>query len=258
MRNAPETLLTQNSELRQVGVYNWTLPAHVVTRANGQRFNVCPNAGACGRVCYAKFGMYTFSNVRDRHLRNLEYVLTDGYRWEHQMLRETAHTRFHPTGRRHKLDHDPADTFLAKWIGAGGKAVRIHDAGDFYDAEYLARWVRIASRRPHVLFYAYTKEVAMLKATALPTNFRVVYSLGGRQDHLVDKAYDRHADVFPTEQALRTAGYYNQEDNDLLAVTAPTARIGIVQNNLPVTIKRFDGRAMSELAPTRNQSTGVQ
>ena len=43
-------LLTQNSELRRVGVWNWTLPAHVVKLSNGERFNVCPNAGACGRV----------------------------------------------------------------------------------------------------------------------------------------------------------------------------------------------------------------
>jgi hypothetical protein len=163
------------------------------------------------------------------------------------MTAEVGHRRMRPTGSPNGLDHDPSDAWLHGWDSSGGRAVRIHDAGDFFDATYLARWARIAAANPDVLLYAYTKEVAMLKATPLPDNMRVVYSYGGRQDHLIDPGADRHADVFPTRAALDAAGYYDQEDNDLLAVTAPTTRIGIVANNLPVANKRFAGRTMRNL-----------
>ena len=78
-----------------------------------------------------------------------------------------------------------------------------------------------------------------------PPNFRVVFSFGGTEDHLIDRDRDRHADVFPDDATLQAAGYFNQEANDLLAVTAPTTRIGIVANNIPVAVRRFAGRPMS-------------
>jgi len=241
-------LLTQNSEMRKAGVYNWSLPAHVVTLTNGERFNTCPHAGSCGRVCYAKFGTYQFRNVKARHVANLEYVLYRPSDWKRQMLDELGGRRFWPTGRPHALDHDPNDLVLAQWIAAGGKAVRIHDAGDFFDVDYLRHWCDIAEHRPHVLFYAYTKEIAMLlEYSALPANLRIVFSYGGTQDALIDRDRHRHADVFPSLEALEEAGYYDQGENDLLAVTAPTTRIGIVANNLPVALRRFDGRTMSEM-----------
>lgn len=253
MITAPARLLTQNSELRRVGVWNWTIPAHVVTLNNGQRFNCCPHAGSCGRVCYAKFGTYTFSNVKARHLQNLEYVLEHGDAWQEQMISEVKHKRMNPTLKPHDLPFDSEDAWLKGWVEHGGKAVRIHDAGDFFDDRYFQRWSYIAVKAPYVLFYAYTKEISMMLKYAhrMPKNFRVVMSYGGKEDHLIDRELHRHADVFPTVQELNDAGYFDQSDNDLLAVTAPTTKIGIVANRLPVAIKRFDGRTMSALAPTR-------
>lgn len=250
----PKQLLTSNSELRRVGVWNWTLPAHVVQLSTGKHFNACPNAGMCARVCYAKFGTYQFSNVKARHLINLEYVLNQPDQWEHQMTVETSHKRFKPTGRPHDLPHDAGDEWLSWWIVNGGRALRIHDAGDFYSVDYLLRWSRIAKRRPHILFYAYTKEVQMIldHGDQLPNNLRVIMSYGGLQDNLIDRDSHRHADVFPTLEQLVAAGYWDQSDNDLIAITAPTTRIGIVANNLPVARRRFDGRTMSDLSPTRS------
>lgn len=255
MTNWPERLLSQNSELKKAGVWNWSLPAHVVTLADGRHFNVCPNAGACGRVCYAKFGTYQFSNVKARHMLNLQYVLEQPEQWERQMLLEVNHRRFNPTGQRHNLPYDRTDLWMSKWVTFGGTAVRIHDGGDFFSSDYLDMWARIADRTPHVLFYAYTKEVAMLKAARLPRNMRVIFSLGGKQDNLIDLDRDRHADVFPTIEALNEAGYYDQSATDLLAIVAPFNKIGIVANNLPVANKRFDGKTMSGLRPTQNTNT---
>jgi hypothetical protein len=242
-------LLTQNSELRKVGVYNFSLPAHIIKLSDGQRFNVCPNAGSCGRVCYAKFGTYNFPSVKAKHLANLEFVLNDPDAWQEQMINEVTHKRMNPTFQPHDLPYDTNDVWLNEWVNNGGKAVRIHDAGDFFDERYFQRWTYIAFRAPNVLFYAYTKEISMMLRYLhrLPNNFRIIFSYGGKQDHLIDRNLHRNADVFPTLEALQQAGYFDQSDNDLLAVVAPTNKIGIVANRLPVAVKRFAGRTMSEL-----------
>lgn len=39
------------------------------------------------------------------------------------------------------------------------KAVRIHESGDFYNQEYLNKWVEIAKNCPHLIFTAYTKSL---------------------------------------------------------------------------------------------------
>ena len=49
-----------------------------------------------------------------------------------------------------------------------------------------------------------------------------VYSLGGKEDHLVDRERDRHCDVFPSVEAARAAGYMPQSEDDRLCVTLPT------------------------------------
>lgn len=248
MTDRPKQLLTQNSELRKAGVYNWTLPAFVVRLPNGRLFNVCPNAGSCARVCYARFGTYRFSNVKARHISNLLYVLEDLAGWEAQMTAELAASKFRPSHKPHHLDHDPRDHWLSTWLRLGGKAVRIHDAGDFFSREYLDAWARIAEQHRHVLFYAYTKEVSLVRnASFLPRDLRFVFSFGGREDHLLDDSVDRCCDVFPDKASLEAAGYYDQEDNDLLAVTAPTTKIGIVANRIPTANKRFNGRTMRHM-----------
>jgi len=235
--------------MRKNGIYNWTIPAFKVTLSDGSKFNACPNAGACARVCYARFGTYRFGNVMKRHLHNLEYLLQHPDDWEEQMSREIGQRRFAPSGIPHHLPYDPSDSFVATWMLTGGKAVRIHDAGDFFEVGYLFRWVHIAEQHPQVLFYAYTKENSMIMPllSAMPPNFKIIFSYGGQEDGLIVRDIHRHADVFASAEALEAAGYFDQEDNDILAAIAPTTRIGIVQNNLPVAKKRFNGRPMSEL-----------
>jgi len=123
-----------------------------------------------------------------------------------------------------------------------GKKVRIHDSGDFFIEPYLDAWIRIAEATPDVFFYAYTKEVGMVKSKSLPNNFVIIYSMGGKQDKLVDKNHDRHADVFPTIESLIDAGYTDQEEDDLLAATMSNNKVGIVVNNIP-HLKRKQGVA---------------
>lgn len=218
--------MTQNSELREIGAYNWTLPALHARLSDGTLVKTCPSAGACAQFCYARNGTFRFPAVKAAHVRNLELVLTDLDAWRERMTDELRHKRY------------------------VGKHVRIHDSGDFFTDEYTAAWLRIASDIPTTTFYAYTKEVARFKRMVegrAPANFLWLYSMGGREDHLVDLENDRHAEVFPSEQALADAGYFNQEESDLLAVHAPTNKIGIVANNIPAYKKRMGERTFGSV-----------
>jgi len=204
-------LLTNgNRELRADGIFTWTLPALAAKLSTGKNMLVCPSAGVCAQLCYARSGTYNFSNVKKAHTRNLELIVDDAEGWKNQLTNELKAKRYQ-----------------------GGKSVRIHDSGDFFTEQYFLLWLDIAKENPHVFFYAYTKEVAMVKKHQLPDNFVIIFSMGGTQDHLVDKEKDRHADVFPSIEALEEAGYSDQEESDLLAATLPTTKIGIVVNNIP-------------------------
>jgi hypothetical protein len=204
-------LLTNgNRELRADGIFTWTLPALAAKLSTGKNMLVCPSAGVCAQLCYARSGTYNFSNVKKAHVRNLESIINDPEGWKAQLSNELKAKRYQ-----------------------GGKSVRIHDSGDFFSEQYFLLWLEIAKENPDVFFYAYTKEVAMVKKHQLPENFVIIFSMGGTQDHLVDKEKDRHADVFPSIEALEEAGYSDQEASDLLAATLPTTKIGIVVNNIP-------------------------
>ena len=197
----PATLLSSNSELRPDGIYNWSIPALAAKLSNGTNIKTCPNAGACATVCYARNGTYNFSNVKGRHVKNLEYILEDPQGWFAQMLEEVSKPKMR------------------------GKHVRIHDAGDFFSEDYLRMWLKLARLVPEVTFYCYTKEVSMFKrvlSEGCPNNFKYLFSMGGKEDHLIDKENDRHAEVFPDDAAILDAGYMNQSASDLLAITLPT------------------------------------
>jgi hypothetical protein len=231
----PKKLLSQNSELRPDGIFNWSLPAFGVRLTNGTTMNVCPNAGACASFCYARNGTYNFSNVKGRHIANLEYILEEPQAWFNQMLTEVQ---------------------KPKMIG---KFIRIHDAGDFFSEEYLRLWLQIAIQTPQVTFYCYTKEVSMFKRVVepnCPSNFRYLYSMGGKEDHLINKETDRHAEVFPSDAAILDAGYSNQDASDLLAITLPSNKIGIPANNIKHFNKKMAGKTFGTLQKERDNFRG--
>jgi hypothetical protein len=222
-------LLTQNSELKTDGVYNWTLPAFVTKLRDGRRFNTCPNAGICAGLCYARNGTYLFPEVRQAHERNLRLVLDHLPEWERRLTGELRHPRYR------------------------AKHVRIHDAGDFFSDEYLLAWLRVIMATPWATFYAYTKEVSRFKRLVepgAPHNFLWIYSLGGREDSLIDREKDRHADVFPNEAAATEAGYETQDASDLFAIYSPK-HVGIVTNNIPAFKRKQGDSTFGELQLTR-------
>lgn len=248
-------MLRQNSELRPHRIWNWTIPAWYTILSDGSRFHTCPNAGPCAQFCYARNGTYNFPAVAAAHRKNLERVLEDMEAWADDMVAELGKGRYRPDGvpRPILVDPERLDPWVLTWLVTGGAATRIHDAGDFFSDKYLLAWVRIARQVPDVLFYAYTKEVSMVKRhrDSFPVNLRVLFSTGGLEDHLIDPDEDRHADVFPSLEKLEAAGYSSQDASDLLAVLLPTTRIGIPANNIPAFNKKLAGRRFSETLPVR-------
>ena len=142
---------------------------------------------------------------------------------------------------------------------SGGKAVRIHDAGDFFSHEYLLDWIEIAQKNPRILFYTYTKQVSWLKRIKdeglIPHNFIYIFSMGGREDHLIDTNHDRHDDIFPDAESLEKAGYQNQEKSDLMAALLPTNKIGIVANKIPKLVKLQGSKTFSRAQKEGLKST---
>ena len=220
-------LTSGNSDLRSTGIYTWSIPAYSVKLTSGKTFQTCPMAGACASLCYARSGTYQFSNVKAAHVANLERVLDDRDRWQRDMIAELRHPRY----RR--------------------RNVRIHDSGDFFDEDYFTRWLYIVAVTPRTFFYAYTKQVALIKRHRLPDNLRVIFSLGGKEDHLVDRDVDRHSDVFPNHEVLVAAGYTDQEDDDLLAAVMENNRVGIVANNIPHLLKKQGGETFGTMEAAR-------
>ncbi len=250
MAAATQLLRKGNSELAAIGVYTWSIPALSAKSEVAGFIKTCPNAGVCAALCYARNGRYRFSNVAKAHTRNLDTYLINREGWVEQLTAELQARRFRPTGKPHAFTWPVRDDF-SWWIESGGRAVRIHDAGDFFDDEYFRDWLRAAAATPDVLFYAYTKQVSSYKAAEaeglVPSNFVIIFSMGGKQDHLVDVEQDRHDDIFPTLEALQEAGYTDQRESDLMAALLPVNKIGIVSNNIPAFRRKQGGKTFAEL-----------
>ena len=220
----PKRLLTQNREMKAIGVWDWTLPAWAGRFVDGRTYNTCPSAGICRHVCYARNGSYLWPVVLAKHQANLMFVLDDLPGWEAAITAELGAGKYH------------------------GAWIRIHDSGDFFSDDYLRAWLRICRARPDVNFYAYTKEVRRFRRLVEPEpppNFLWVYSYGGTEDHLLDADADRVADVFPDEPAITAAGWSSQEASDLLAVLGPRL-VGIPANRIPAFLRRLKGRRFSQ------------
>jgi len=127
--------------------------------------------------------------------------------------------------------------------------VRLHDSGDFFSDDYLITWLDIMRKTPQVRFYCYTKAVDRFRRLVEPdppSNFLWCYSLGGKEDHLLDLATERHAEVFPGTAELEAAGYSDQTASDLLAVLGPK-RVGIPANRIPHLLKRQGSETFGSL-----------
>lgn len=191
-----------NSKLKTDGIASFNIPP----------VSTCPARGACEKFCYA----------------------TQGQQWMKSGYKRRV------AGFKATLAPDFVTVMTAELISERVKTLRIHDSGDFYSPEYLLKWAEIARRLPNVQFYAYTKQVVLLKrlGAELPVNFKVIQSIGGKLDHLINSALP-HARIFSTVEELHAAGYADASESDLPAATPGVVRIGLVIHG--VKKKQFNG-----------------
>lgn len=108
--------------------------------------------------------------------------------------------------------------------------------------------MRIVRSFPKTVFYAYTKEVLLIRECVEPDpppNFHWIFSLGGKQDRYVDRAADRFGDVFPDEASIGEAGHNSQLESDLLSFQGPSP-VGMAAKNRPQALKRQGNRTFGQ------------
>lgn len=198
-------VFSQNSKMKKSKiketdfVINWLLPEY---KSKLYDLITCPTALHCIGDCYVSQGYgYRMPNTRAKMEMNLGLSLSEYF--EEDIYKSLKKYK--------KATH-----------------VRIHDSGDFYSKEYLMRWLKIIRDNPKLTFYAYTKRISMFKAIKkyMPENFIIIFSFGGKEDHLIDTESDRHAMVFETKEKMPKE-YINASDNDLLAIQG-NKKVGLV------------------------------
>lgn len=104
------------------------------------------------------------------------------------------------------------------------KIVRIHASGDFYNEAYFQAWVAVASIRPNISFFGYTKNLNLAIADK-PDNFHLNYSVGSLHDKKWSKmsgipsAYIEEFDnQYPNIPAV--CGSHSRSHEDFFAIMA--------------------------------------
>ena len=115
----------QNSKLGYM--LNFSLPASTT----------CPGQTVwCEKNCYANKNTYVFSQPREKYIRNYHKTLKGDF--VEQMLGQGNMRTFNNNERKKKV-------------------LRLHVSGDFYNNEYIEKWIQIVEASPDWSFYGYTK-----------------------------------------------------------------------------------------------------
>jgi hypothetical protein len=159
-------------------------------------------ADECVKFCYAKKGAYIWGNVKPAFERRYELTKTSDFIVEMNAEIQKKKPQY----------------------------VRVHDSGDYYSREYLQKWIEIAKNNPDVRFYSYTNMVELLKEITLPENYDIIYSMSGKQKHMVDLEVDRHARIFSNSVELLKFGYVDTSEVDLYATKwfNKTNKVGLI------------------------------
>jgi hypothetical protein len=128
--------------------------------------------------------------------------------------------RLHNHDEVHK--HDNPVTLahaIAEGIPEDAGVVRIHIAGDFFNENYFKAWILVASMRPDILFYAYTKSLKYWVANRqwIPANFVLTASRGGRSDDMIRRHKLRSAKVVFSKKEAERYGLEIDDDDSTAA-----------------------------------------
>lgn len=123
--------------------------------------STCPYAtNACKGACYAKKAERCYPSARASRAKHLEQSKKDNF-------------------VAAAIDSLEAYLKRAKYADAEKIVVRIHESGDFYSREYMAKWLDIARHFEgrNLVFMAYTKSVKYIPGLGIPENFTFRYSI---------------------------------------------------------------------------------
>lgn len=203
-------VLGQNSKMKQsstdeIELFHTGIPAYKSDKhkINGKPIITCKPALHCISGCYAAMKSSSYKRlpcVSNKYEERLGMIL-DGT-WLINMS--------------HDLNK------LARRKKKRQLLIRINDSGDLSLSQYRRYFLELAQMYPNVRFYAYTKEIRWAKLIQkwglVPQNITLIFSYGGKYDHLIDPKRDRHARVFENETDI-PAGYINASHDDKLALT---------------------------------------
>lgn len=172
----------ENDKLLKTNTVSFNLPAF--ESADG--FRVCPGAGWCSLLCYARQGRIIIGDAARNREINLAIVRTSLPLFERLAVLDLE-----------RIEND---------------SIRLHDSGDFFNQEYLDTWFCIIRRFPQKAFYCYSKSLH-LDWSRRPANFERSQSAGGKFDALIDYTQS-HTRIFASHADRRAAGYVNGNTND--------------------------------------------
>jgi hypothetical protein len=183
------TKLQKTAKEFNVRIFNFSIPA-----GNDKKSGkiTCPFAGSCLKLCYAKRGMYRFGNVERALTKRYEASKEDNF-------------------------VELISNELSKVKKDKQTYVRIHDSGDFYSPTYFQKWLTIAKNNPSVRFYAYTKSHCFIRGIELPENFDLIFSLGSKNDELINTDTERHSKIFYSSEEMEEQGYTDSSYLDIVA-----------------------------------------
>ncbi len=184
-----------NEKLKKLDTISFNLPAF--RSADG--FHVCPKAGGCATLCYARQGRFMMPAVAATREFNLAKVRGDLSVFVREATEDLSKIK--------------------------NTIIRVHDSGDFFSQEYMDAWFSIARAFPKKKFYAYTKSLHLQWRKA-PKNFQIIQSVGGLLDERIDKKHS-HSRIFATVSDRKRAGYVDGNKNDQPAIDG-VKKIGLV------------------------------
>ena len=197
-----------NSKLKKDRIVSFSIPAF----QDAQGRVTCPMAGECVDLCYARQGRYNMPEPKKTRQHNFDFLFEDkkyGFRNFYTLVLKD-------------LEQMPKRY----------SSVRVHDSGDFFHEKYFTTWMEVARQFPKKKFFSYTKMISFAREykDSIPDNYQVVQSVGGKQDHLIDRDFP-HSVIFSSREERDQFKYENGNDSDTLARDGIT-RIGLVYHGI--------------------------
>lgn len=146
MFDSSTPLLQQGNSKLGSAIHVWSIPA----------LDTCPGSTVlCRNLCYALRHRFRFDSVQRRLAWNLRQSRRDDF----------------------------IERMVAEIRSCGALVLRLHVAGDFYDATYIRKWLTIVKRSPRARFYSYSRSwriatlAPLLEELAACSAMRMWYSV---------------------------------------------------------------------------------